>query len=101
MPFIVPVASTSRRAVVEAVEQVLAVAEAVGVHAVGESEVGVARAARGERPVRDAEVARFGAAAHPAEADERRNVAHCRRNGSFDTTEPKLGWSAVRFTRSG
>ena len=56
--------------------------------------------ARGERPVGDAEEARLGAAAHAAQADERRHRAVARR-GSFETTEPNDGWSAVRLTRSG
>ena len=49
-------------ACVELAEQILAVVHAVGVDAVGEPQVLDARPARGERPVRDAEVAGFGAA---------------------------------------
>ena len=55
MPVMVPLASISRRTSSNAVEQVLAVVEALGRDAVGEPQVGDARAARRERPMRDAE----------------------------------------------
>ena len=71
-----PVASMSRRTSSKRVEQ-----RPCGRRAGRRStplaslQVRVARAARRERPVRDAEEARLGAAAHAAQADERRHVA--------------------------
>ena len=62
MPFIVPLASMSRRTVSNCVEQVLAVVHAVGVDAAGAA-AGSATPGPfgGERPMGDAEVARLGA----------------------------------------
>ncbi len=60
--------------IVEADEQILAIVDTALSDAVGKAQVLQARAVRRERPVGDAQEAGFGADAHAAQADERRDV---------------------------
>jgi len=50
--------------------------------------------------VRDAEEARLGAAAHAAQADERRDVVAPAEPRVLDITAPNDGWFAVRLAFS-
>ena len=95
-PFIVPLASMSRRTSSKPLSSALRSSWRLDVDAAGQAQVGHARAARRERPVGDAEVARLGARRHAAQADERRDVRRAGRAASTPRSRT-TGGAAVRF----